>query len=290
MPAMQHNPFASYHPAVAFTFLVCAAAFAMAAMQPVYVALSLAGSLACSACVRGARRTARQLPWLAATVCVVALANMLFANEGETVLFYLGPRAMRLEALWYGLCAGGMLAAVFTWMSSYAACMDSAATTALLGNVAPTISLMVSQVMRLVPQFARRGRLVEDVAAAVPAAAPRTARERVRGHLRTVSVLVGWGLDDSLGRSDAMRARGYGCGCRRTTYRRYRLGRADVTLLALIALLVAVNIPLAAIAVGQYTFYPAPPRLIVWWGYLPYAVLMILPVVLTAREWLLWRR
>ena len=45
MSRTHHNPFSAYHPAVALTYLVCAAAFAMAAMQPVYAGLSLVGAL-----------------------------------------------------------------------------------------------------------------------------------------------------------------------------------------------------------------------------------------------------
>lgn len=283
MSRTAHNPFSTYHPAVAFCYLLCAAAFAMAAMQPVYAGLSLAGSLVCCACVRGTGGL-RRMAWLAALVAVVAIANLLFVDKGATALFTLGSRAFTLEALLYGLCSGIMLASVFGWMASYAACMDSAATTELLGRAMPTVALMVSQVMRLVPQFAHRGRTVAAALAATPAAAPRGARERTAGNLRTVSVLMGWGLEDSLVRADSMRARGYACGAARTTYRRCRMRRADALVLAVTIALVLVNIPLAAIACAQYDFYPTLPQLVAWWGYLPYAALMLLPAALAFRE------
>ena len=73
-----------------------------------------------------------------------------------------------------------MLAAVFMWMTSYAVCMDSAATTALIGRAWPTVALMISQVMRLVPQFARRGRTVTSALAATPRRRP-AGRARVHG-------------------------------------------------------------------------------------------------------------
>lgn len=288
MNRSQHSPFSAYHPVVALTYLVCAAGFAMAAMQPVYAGLSLAGALVCAVCVRGAE-SLRHMAWLAVLVLVVTVANMLFVSEGATTLFTLGSRAFTLEALLYGLCSGIMLAAVFLWMASYAACMDSAATTELLGRAMPTVSLMISQVMRLVPQFARRGRTVAAALAATPAAAPRGARERTAGSLRTVSVLMGWGLEDSLVRADSMRARGYACGATRTTYRRCRMRCADAILLAIVIVLAAVNIPLVALACSQYSFYPTLPRLVAWWGYLPYAALMLLPAALALREWWLWR-
>ena len=182
MSRTHHNPFSAHHPAVALTYLVCAAAFAMAAMQPVYAGLSLAGALVCATCVRG-KEALRHAAWLPVLVAVVAGANLLFVGEGSTTLFALGERAFTLEALLYGLCSGVMLAAVFMWMTSYAACMDSAATVALA----------------------------------------------------------------------------------------------------------LANIPLAAIACAQYSFYPTPPQLVMWWGYLPYAALMLLPAALSLREWWLWR-
>ena len=43
---MNRNPFATYHPAVALVFLACAIVISMAALQPVFVALSFLGALA----------------------------------------------------------------------------------------------------------------------------------------------------------------------------------------------------------------------------------------------------
>ena len=288
MDRVQHNPFSAYHPVVALIYLVCAAAFAMAAMQPVYAALSFAGALACAACTRGVE-SLHHMAWLVVIVLVVAAANVLFVGEGATVLFSWGERAFTLEALLYGLSSGIMLAAVLVWMMSWSTCLDSAAITALLGHAAPTVSLMISQAMRLVPQFARRGRTVASALAATPAAAPRNADERTADSVRTVSVLMGWGLEDSLVRADAMRARGYACGAARTTYRHYRIKRTDIAALAIVIALVLVNVPLASIACSQYAFYPTPPRLVAWWGYLPYVAFALFPVALTFREWWLWR-
>ena len=59
------NPFATYHPAVAFAFFAGVIALSMAALHPVYVALSCAGALACLAAVRGVRVALRSLAWAA---------------------------------------------------------------------------------------------------------------------------------------------------------------------------------------------------------------------------------
>ena len=286
---MNRNPFATYHPAVAFVFLACAIVISMAALQPVFVALSFLGALACSVVCRGARATAGSFVWIVPLWLVVAIANPLFSASGSTEILRIGVRAVYVESLVYGACSGGMLASVFLWFSSYAACMNSANTMALFGNVLPIVSLMVSQVMRLVPQFVARGRGIAAAQDAVSAAAPQTKRQQTAGRLRIVSVLMGWGMEDGIERSDAMRARGYDCGARRTTYKRYRFGRADASVLAAIVVLAAVAGACAAAVCVRFSFYPTLSGWGAWWAYLPYALLMAVPSALRFKEWLLWR-
>lgn len=286
---MNRNPFATYHPAVAFVFLAFAIVISMAALQPVFVALSFLGALACSVVCRGARATAGSFVWIVPLWLVVAIANPLFSASGSTEILRIGVRAVYAESLVYGACSGGMLASVFLWFSSYAACMNSANTMALFGNVLPIVSLMVSQVMRLVPQFVARGRGIAAAQDAVSAAAPQTKRQQTAGRLRIVSVLMGWGMEDGIERSDAMRARGYDCGARRTTYKRYRFGRADASVLAAIVVLAAVAGACAAAVCLRFSFYPTLSGWGAWWAYLPYALLMAVPPALRFKEWLLWR-
>ena len=281
--------FETYHPAVAFAYLACCIALSMAALQPVYVVLSLAGALVCACVTRGPRAAARSLAWALPLVALVTVANPLFSASGSTEILRLGSRAVYAESLFYGACSGGMLASVLVWFASYAACMTSENSMALFGNVAPVLVTMVSQVLRLVPQFVSRGRGIAAVQDAASSAAPRGRREQARDRMRTVSVLMGWGMEDGLVRSDAMRARGYGCGVRRTSYRRFRLKTADVAALAFVLALAVLNVPLVALACGQYAFYPTLSVLVVWWGYLPYAVLMAVPAVLAAKEAWQWR-
>lgn len=286
---MNRNPFATYHPAVAFVFLACAIVISMAALQPVFVALSFLGALACSVVCRGARATVGSFVWIVPLWLVVAIANPLFSASGSTEILRIGVRAVYAESLVYGACSGGMLASVFLWFSSYAACMNSANTMALFGNVLPIVSLMVSQVMRLVPQFVARGRGIAAAQDAVSAAAPQTKRQQTAGRLRIVSVLMGWGMEDGIERSDAMRARGYDCGARRTTYKRYRFGRADASVLAAIVVLAVIAGACAAAVCLRFSFYPTLSGWGAWWAYLPYALLMAVPSALRFKEWLLWR-
>lgn len=284
-----NNAFALYHPAVAFCFLAGAIVCSMAVTHPVYAVMSVVGAFACSVVTRGFAPTVRALAWIVPLWAIVACANPLFSASGSTELFRIGVRAVYLESLVYGMCVGGMLVSVFYWFMSYAECMSSDRTMALFGNIAPVITLMVSQVLRLSSQFIVRGRAIADVQDAVSAAAPRTRREQAKGRLRIVSVLMGWGMEDGIDRSDAMRSRGYGCPGRRTTYKRYRVRRSDAALLAAIGGLAALNLALELVAGSQFAFYPTLSTPVLWWGYAAYALFLAIPVFIHIREWLRWR-
>ena len=288
MQKRRHNVFASYHPAVAFAFLACAIVLSMATLHPVFTPLSFLGALVCSLVVRGARDTGRSFIWALPLWVVVTLANPLFSASGSTELFRLGPSAIYAESLAYGACSGAMLAAVFLWFSSYAACMNSANSMALFGNILPVLSLVVSQVMRLVPQFVARGREIAAAQDAVGAASASTKAAQVKGRLRIVSVLMSWGMEDGIERSDAMRARGYGAKLRRSTYKRYRFGAADTAVVLLVGVLAAFAAGCAAAVCSSYSFYPQMSEVGAWWRYVPYALLMLLPLGLQVREWWLW--
>ena len=274
---------------MAFVFLACAVVISMAAMQPVFVAVSFAGSVSCSAACRGLRATARSFAWIVPLVLVVTVANPLFSGSGITELMRIGPRAIYAESLVYGACSGGMLASVFLWFASYSSCMNSANSLALFGNVLPVVSLMVSQVMRLVPQFVSRGRSIAAAQGATSAAAARSKGQQAKGRFRIVSVLMGWGMEDGIERSDTMRARGYDCGVRRTTYTRYRFGRSDAAIMALVVALAATSGVSAVGACASFSFYPTLSGWVAWWSYVPYVALMALPPALRLKEWLLWR-
>ena len=188
-------------------------------------------------------------------------------------------RAVYLESMVYGLCMGGLFVASVLWFEAAASMLEYDKVLALLGNAAPVIALMISMCMRLIPQFLRRGRTVLAVQDAIDVPG-RASTDPVRSRLRASSVLMGWGMEDSLERADAMRSRGWGAASRRTTYARYRLGRSDVAALVGLALFGAAAVAVAWTATTQYSFYPQLLVPAPWLGYVVYAAWMVLPCVL----------
>ena len=250
--------FSMSHPAVPALYMVLTLGLTMFSMQPVLIALSLAGGLAYGLATRGAARTLGALRWQLPVILIIALVNPLFSASGSTELFHIGMRVVYLESMMYGLCMGGLFVASILWFEAAASMLEYDKVLALLGNAAPVIALMISMCMRLIPQFLRRGRTVLAVQDAidVPGRAP----------------------------ADPVRSRGWGAASRRTTYARYRLARGDAAALVGLAVFGAAAVAVAWTATTQYSFYPQLSVPAPWLGYVVYAAWMVLPCVLHAID------
>lgn len=348
---MTRTAFDTYHPAIAAIYLVAALAFTMAANHPVFLAMNFVVAFACNIFLRGWRPALKTLAWQLPLLAIIAVLNPLFSQNGSTVLFTFGHSAFYLESLVYGLCMGTMLVTIMQWFSNLSHILTSDKMMQLTGRVVPTIGLMVTMILRLVPQFMRRSKAIRsaqevctaarldkqpgygaqvalagvesghgalagvgsghggagvgsghggadvnrrglDAAGVETASAGFFAKraDSARSYLRDLTVLMGWGMEDSLDTSEAMRARGWGAAPKRTTYQRSDFRARDGIMVAIMGVLIVLSAILAAVACSQFTFYPELSELILWWGYLPYLIFLIIPFIMEVKERIVWSR
>lgn len=286
--ASLQRAFETTHPLVLMAYVVVVAATTMCAFQPVFVCISLLGALVCSVLLCGLADTLDALRWQLPLFVLVGIANPLLSQRGSTVIWQAGIISVRLESLVFGLCMGAMLLASLTWFWLAGKVLSLDRLLGMGGGLLPTVGLMLSMVVRLVPQLVRRGRRVNAVRAACSAVPPGSSP--VRDGARLSGILLSWSLEDSLERSDAMRARGWSSGGRRSSYLlRQFLGR-DALALFLVLALGLVDAFLEWVACSQWQFYPTMPHVVVWWGYAPHVVLVLLPAMVMIVERLRWAR
>lgn len=275
---MGNRAFEGLHPAFAALYFVAVLALSMTLVHPVTLALAAVAGIALNIRLRGATKALLTLAWQIPLLAIIALLNPLFAMMGSTELLRIGDHAIYLESVAYGACMGLLLIATFQWFSNAAAVLTSDKIMLLLGPIAPTVGLLVTMTMRLVPQFVRRGAVVADARQACTAADANEGALAKR--VSQVTVLMGWGMEDSLETSDSMRARGWGATERRSSYVREDFRAFDAAACMCLAVLVALCV-LCHVAIGmQFSFYPvmgawAAPVL-----YVPFAVLLALPWIL----------
>lgn len=275
MARPRSHAFDALHASVPAALFAGVTALTMLAVQPVLMAVSLAGALLFSLAARGAAATARGLVWQLPLLALVCLANPFFSASGSTLLIKLGPRSVYLESLAYGATMGALMVAVVLWLEGAAAALTQDRLLALAPRRARALPLLLGMVSQLVPQLLRRSR---DVRAGLAACTAAGARPAARDALvRTSSLLLTWSLEESLERADSMRARGWESGRARTCYRPERLRRRDVVILCGIGALLVLAAVFAWRFCASWRFYPRMSRLGPWWAYVPFALLALLP-------------
>ena len=106
------------NPIAAFLWLMLAAGIAMFVMNPILLALSLAGA-ALYFFARRPGAVGRTLLFYIAVFLISAVANPMFVHSGETMLFVVNHNPITLEALYYGMAMGGMIVSSLCWFRSF---------------------------------------------------------------------------------------------------------------------------------------------------------------------------
>lgn len=277
------SPFEIFHPLVPLIYFTAMLIMVMACFHPVYLAIAFVAGFAYNLATRGVCDTLKSLAWQLPMVAIIAIVNPLFSASGATEIFRIGPRAIYAEALIYGACMGVLLVDAMMWISIATNSISSDGFMSIFGNIAPTITLMISMTARLVPQFARQGKSIADVQAACTSSKV-DGSDKFRSNLRIVNVLLGWTMEDSLDSADAMRAAGWNSSARRTTYSRYLFKNRDMVAVVAIALLIGLSAAFAILACSSFAIYPTMTPISFNIGFVIYGMLAFLPLILKGIE------
>ena len=226
------------------------------------------------------------LSYMIPLLILICIINPLFNARGTHLLFRLGPFLVYAESLAYGLVMGALLISVLMWIENMAYLVGHDELLALGAGPLPTIALMVSMTMRLVPQLISRAGTVRTALSATTSAG--TALGGKHSRVRVMDALMSWALEDSLERSDAMRSRGWGAVARRTSFEVHPFRMRDLIALALTAGLIALAIFNVYAIVSGWDFYSSMTGTESIAAYLPAIVLFAVPLVCIAVEAAWW--
>ncbi len=282
---MRSDAFSRCHPLVNFIFFAGAIGFGVVIRHPAYILLGAlsAGIYLCLLLPRKGWRTALGL---LPVVLFVAVINPLFNLEGEHLLFTLFGRPYTLEALLYGLAVGGIFAVMMLWFACCSAVLTSDKFICLFGSLIPALSLLLTMVLRLIPNLARKARQLLEARKSIGKGAGDTSsrKEKLLDGVNILSALTDWALEGSIVTADSMRARGYGSG-KRTSFRLYRFTGRDGLLLAVMAALAAAVLLFGGMNAAYTPVFSAdPPSL----SLAAYGVFLGIPIILDGKEALTW--
>ena len=287
---MRETYFSRLHPAVCFGFLVSAICMAVVIQHPAYLLASVLAALCMNITLSG-RRAVKNFARILPLWALISAVNPILNLRGERVLFeYLG-RPYTLEALCYGMVRAGMFAAMLARMAVYNAVLTEDRFSYLFAALAPSMALLLTTVLRMIPNLLRRAKQILVARRCVGLGGEGDVCERLNSGLNALSVLTSWALEGSVVTADSMNSRGYGPG-RRSCYHNYRMDRSALCVsIALAALLVCALIALLH-GGGAANYTPemaiAPVKGENGWGLAAYALFLLLPTFLNLKEELQW--
>ena len=200
-----------YHPWVSFIYFAAVIAGTLLFIHPVFVGVSLLCAIFASAMINGRKTVLATLGFGIPMFIFIALANPLFNHRGATILCYLFDNPVTLEAMVYGIVSAGMMFAAVIWFTCYNTVVTSDKFIYIFGRVLPSIALIVSMTLSLIPRLLAQVKVISDSQRSIGLDwKSGSIKQRIRAGARILSILVSWALEDAVITADSMRARGYG--------------------------------------------------------------------------------
>ncbi len=280
--------FAACHPLVILVFYLAAILLPLFSLRPLFLLTSFVCALGYGLLRCGGKQMRKNLLFTLPILIFCVLINPLFVGEGTTPLFCIFGKPMTLEAVLYGACLAVMLLAVVCWFSSFNHVFTSDKLIYLLGKSLPTLALLLSMILRLVPLLKNRFAEISLAQRGIGKSHNRGGPvKRARALVSELSVLISWSLEESIVTSDAMRARGYGL-FPRTSFSLFRFTPRDGVLLFWILLLLTGVLVGFFGGTGSVIFYPtlvvAPISFPTLFTELCYLALLLLPPLFDCFE------
>jgi energy-coupling factor transport system permease protein len=282
----------TFHPCVGLAYFFAVIAEAMLFMNPFYIASGLLFAITAGFIYCGYKTVLKTL-LLGLPVCLlIAVFNPLISQGGITPLFFIGGSAFTLEALFYGICSGGMLVLMLLWFCSFNRIVPPEKFLFLFSKISPAASMLVTMTQRMIGLFERRVRAITAAQKTLLCGMSQgSVRARFKSGIRITSILLSWSMEEGLDTADSMKARGYGA-AKRSAFSLYRFRLTDAAALFVIAACFAVCLA-GYYASARFRFYPMIVMPAPTTGYFvsmaAFALLGLLPVFAEITEAISWR-
>ncbi len=310
------DEFSRYHPVVNLIFYLLVLGTTMFQMSVGLVFISLFSAVVYYFMLK----KTEGLKYCAVVVGIIivsAIINPLFSHKGGTLLFYLFTgNPVTLESIIYGLISAIIIGAMLLWFSTFNQVMGVERILGAIGKVLPNVSLLITMIMRFIPQYTRHQRKVsmvnkvnkrnygekinllnrektekENVIEARKKQKKKSGIDKIIDSIkegsRTFSITTTWALENSIYTADSMKARGFGTG-RRTNYSNYKFQKRDYLLmgwLVILWLVVVFSLEREKVYTYYYPFIQVKNNVVV---YLIYGLLCLTPVLINVKEEIRW--
>ena len=276
------NAFAKTHPLVQSAFYLFSLVIVIAFNNPFISAVSLFSAIVYSLFTKKAMKN---IAFSFIVIAVVALFNFTFAHYGNNVLFKISETPFTLNALFYGLNQGAVVAATLLWFTAFGRGMDSEKLLYMF-RFTPKLALMFSMILGFIPRFLDKGRDIREAQAALCGGEEK---KKITASINVFSALITYSLESSIITADSMKARSYNPKAQRAG--RYKFSAGEAVMLLTVILLGSFVVFQKAIGNLSFVFDPdiyilklSIPALICFF------ILEIMPCALELTENIRWKK
>lgn len=289
---MKDDAFSKLHPAVNVLFFIGAICFGVLLQHPVYL---LAGIFASGVYyfLLGGRKEIKNLLLMIPLFIFITLFNPIVNTRGVTVLFTYFDRPYTLEALIYGVAVAATFVLMILWFGCYGKVLTGDKVTCLFGNLAPSLSLLLVMVFRMIPNLLQKAKQIIGVRSSIGkgTAKKSSIKDKLGSGMTVIGVLTSWALEGSITTSDSMRSRGYGT-TKRTSFMVYRMTKTDWVLTLIMLTLLGIVVFFAANGGMNAEFLPerniTPINGFNVIGFIAYLGYLMSPTILNVKEVIQW--
>lgn len=288
------HEFKTHHPIVNFIYFLFVTVFAMFFMHPLCLAISIVTSFAYSVILNGKKALKFNILYLLPMMLMTAILNPVFNHAGITVLTYLpSGNPLTAESIIYGAAAAVMLASVICWFSCFNTIMTSEKYMYLFGKIIPSLSLILSTILRFIPKFKNDIKEITNAQKCLGKSFTGASFiKKIKLSSTIISALITCSLENAIDTADSMKSRGYGVS-KRTAYSNFSFGRRDALTLFFIILEAVYVIIGAKYNKISFTYYPKMTGAdFSYYGvsiFLVYLLLCITPIIIELREEMRWK-
>ncbi len=278
------NGFKEYHPTVNFIYFILVIVYSCVFMHPVSITVSLFGAISYLMLLKGFKEIKNTLFYILGVVCITGIINPLFNHEGATIITYFkNGNPLTLQSIVYGFLSGGMLSSVIIWFMCYSEVFTSDKFIYLFGKIIPSLSLVFSMTLSMVPKFFKQLKKVINLRKCMG-----KDLGKVKNALLVLSSVTTWALENSLDTLNSMRARGYSLP-KRTSFSIYKFTKRDMLSLVII---LSLGVFILVFGITGEIYFNCFPTFKMSDSLTSQAVLTlfyILPLTIETREVLRWK-
>lgn len=251
------NGFKSYHPIVNFLYFLFVTGFTMFSQNPLCIAVSFACAFAYLTILKGVKAAGEKLLFVLPVMIAAAVINPVFNHEGATILAYFpSGTPLTLESILYGLFTAMLLVCVICCFSCFNEVMTSDKLIYLFGRIIPSVSLVLSMILRFVPRFFAELKSIRNAHKCIYGENSKNIFSKLKNALTVFSAMLSWAFESSIETADSMKARGYGVRGR-TAFSVFKITKRDISAISAILLLAVYIISAQLTGQMSFRFFPS---------------------------------